>query len=341
MANYIALNAKYYKNDDYKKIMDHDFRLSKVDYLLKDSKYKNFAIEFEKFEDVKQKKEKVLKKKGTKEQSKENTLIEFVCALSNEETKKILNEKDGQLKLQNALKLTMEEISKKYGFTTLFCVFHGDEGHVKNGENINNFHAHLLFYNFDFKKEKSVLRNIKKDEWGKMQDLASKCFQSCGLNYVRGEKKETKEKDHLERRLFISTKKEAIKDIKNYVDNSTKNILENSQDNGIFGNKINEDLLTRNIQKEVLKALKFHVPSESEITQKKVIASNEFDILELRKDLTKVSSENTKLKNALKQQQEIIEKFEEVLNKKQEKDQEEITKKSMVIPKNSNISIDR
>ena len=40
-------------------------------------------------------KEKVLKKKGTKEQSKENTLIEFVCALSREETQKILNQKDG------------------------------------------------------------------------------------------------------------------------------------------------------------------------------------------------------------------------------------------------------
>ena len=117
--------------------------------------------------------------------------------------------------------------------------------------------------------------------------------------------------------------------------------MENSKENGLFSEKINEDLLTKNIQKEVLKALKFHIPSEEEITQKKVIASNELDILELKKDLTKVSSENTKLKNALKQQQEIIEKFEEVLNKKQEKEQEEITKKSMVMPKNPNISLDR
>lgn len=341
MANYIALNAKYYKNDDYKKIYEHDFRKSNVTYILKDSKYKNFSFEFEKFEDLKQKKQDVLKRKNTKEQAKENTLIEFVCALSNEETKKILQQENGEEKLKNALKLTMEEISKKYGFTKLFYVFHADEGHAKNGENFNNFHAHLLFYNFDFKKEKSVLRNIKKEEWSKMQDLASQCFQKCDLNFQRGEKKETKEKDHLERRLFIATKKEAIKDIKNYVNNSTKNILENSKESGIFSEKINEDLLTRNIKQEVLKALKFHIPSEEEITQKKLITSNELDILELRKDLTKVSSENTKLKNALKQQQEVIEKFEEVLNKKQEKEQEEITKKSMIIPKNSNISLDR
>ena len=61
-------------------------------------------------------------------------------------------------------------------------------------------------YQYDLK---SVLKGIKRDEWGKMQDLASKCFQSCGLNYVRGEKKETKEKDHLERRLFISNGKKS------------------------------------------------------------------------------------------------------------------------------------
>lgn len=50
--NYISLNAKYYKTQDYKHIYDHDFRLSPVSYKLKSTSYKNFSFEFEKFENL-------------------------------------------------------------------------------------------------------------------------------------------------------------------------------------------------------------------------------------------------------------------------------------------------
>ena len=88
MSNYISLHAKYYKTQDYKHIFEHDFRISNVTYKLQNSSYKNFSHEFANFEDLNSQKSQILAKKNTKSQAKENTIVEFVCALSNEQTKK-------------------------------------------------------------------------------------------------------------------------------------------------------------------------------------------------------------------------------------------------------------
>ena len=303
MSNYISLNAKYYKNADYKHIFEHDFRITPVTYKLQNTQYKNFSHEFEKFEDLSSKKAQILARKGTKEQGKENTIVEFVCSLSREQTEKILKEKDGYEKLNNALKMTMQEISKKYGFTSLFYAFHGDEGYKNNDKNVHNFHAHLCFYNFDFEKEKSVLRNIKKDEWGKMQDLAAQSFQKCRLDYVRGEKKESKEKDHLERKLFIGAKKEAIKDVNTYLEKSVNNIFENSTQKGMFSDKLDPNLLQQNIKKEVLKALKFDLVPKSDKEKIKKFDEQKLQIEMLKK-------ENLELQQIKKITEEVLNKFE-------------------------------
>lgn len=113
MSNYISLHAKYYKTQDYKHIFEHDFRISNVTYKLQNSSYKNFSHEFANFEDLNSQKSQILAKKNTKSQAKENTIVEFVCALSNEQTKKILAEKNGYEKLENALKLTRDKYTEK------------------------------------------------------------------------------------------------------------------------------------------------------------------------------------------------------------------------------------
>lgn len=303
MSNYISLHAKYYKSNDYKHIYEHDFRISNVTYKLQYSNYKNFNYEFEKFEDLSSQKAHILAKKNTKAQAKENTIVEFVCALSREETEKILKEKDGYEKLNNALKMTMEEISKRYGFTNIFYAFHGDEGYKNGADNIHNFHAHLCFYNFDFEKEKSVLRTLKKDDFAKFQDLAAECFKKCGLDFVRGEKKEVKGKDHLERKYYISSKKEVIKDINNYLDTSVKNVIHSSTEKGIFSNKLDTNLLKQNIKKEVLKALKFDLVPKSDKEKIK-----KFDEQKLQIDMLK--KENLELLEIKKEAIKLLEKFE-------------------------------
>lgn len=311
MSNYISLNAKYYKNDEFKKIYEHDFRKSDVTYLLKDTQYKNVNFEFDTFENLKAKKAHILAQKGKREQSKENTLIEFVCALSREETEKLLKSKDGYSKLEQALKQVMLDIQVRYGFTPIFGAFHGDEGHKNGKTNLHNFHAHLTFFNFDFEKERSVLRTIQKGEWSKMQDVAALAFEKHNLDFKRGEKKETKEKDHLERKLYIGAKKEAIKDINVYLETSVNNVIDNSIEKGIFSNKINETLLKQNIKKEVFKALKFDImpPKEKEKIKK-------HDELQLQNNMLKKEVEE--LQKIKQVAQTMIEDFENIDNLKKD-----------------------
>lgn len=303
MSNYISLHAKYYKNDDFKKIFEHDFRLSNVTYKLKSSSYQNFNYEFEKFEDLSNRKAQILKRKNTKAQGKENTIVEFVAALGKEETEKILKEKNGYEKLQNALKLTMTKISEKYGFTSIFFSFHGDEGYKNGADNVNNFHAHLCFYNYNFEKEKSVLRTLKKDDFSKFQDLAAKCFQDCGLDYKRGEKKEVKGKDHLERKYYISAKKLVSQDINQYLEKSSSCAIENSTEKKLFSEKIDNKLLKQNIKKEVLKALKYDIMPQSEKDKIK-----KFDELKLQNEALK--KENEELQKIKKVAETMITDFE-------------------------------
>lgn len=311
MSNYISLHAKYYKNTDYKKIFEHDFRVSHVTYKLKSTNYKNFNYEFEKFDDLSNRKAQILKRKNTKEQGKENTIVEFVCALGREETEKILAQKNGYEKLQNALKLTMTKISERYGFTSIFFSFHGDEGYKNGDDNVNNFHAHLCFYNYNFEKEKSVLRTLKKDDFSKFQDLAAKCFQDYGLDYKRGEKKEIKGKDHLERKYYISAKKLVSQDINQYLEKSSSCAIENSIEKGLFSDKIDNKLLKLNIKKEVFKALKFDIMPLKEKEKIK-----KFDELKLQNEALK--KENEELQQIKKVAQTMIQDFENLDNLKKD-----------------------
>ena len=197
----------------------------------------------------------------------------------------------------------MQDIQVKYGFRPIFGTFHGDEGYKNGKTNIHNFHAHLTFFNFDFEKERSVLRTIQKGEWSKMQDVAALAFKKHNLDFKRGEKKETKEKDHLERKLFIGAKREAIQDINKYLDTSVKNIIDSSTQKGIFSDKLDTNLLKQNIKKEVFKALKFDImPSKDKEKIKK------YDELNLQKDL--LQKENFELLEIKKISLELINKFE-------------------------------
>lgn len=313
--NYISLNAKYYKTLDYQHIYEHDFRMSNVTYKLKSTNYKNFSFEFAKFEDLHTSKAQIMKRKGTNLRENENSIVEFVAALSREQTEKILAEKNGYEKLQSALKMTMEKISERYGFTSIFYTFHSDEGYKNGADNIHNFHAHLTFYNYNFNKEKSVLKYIKKDEWGKMQTLAAECFQSCGLDYKRGEKKESKEKDHLERKVYIGAKKEAIKDINLYLENSVKNVLEHSIEKGIFSDKLDTSLLKQNIKKEVLKALKFDLVPQKDKDKIKKFDEQKLQVEALKKEVEELQ---TIKKEAIKllQKYENMDQSEQIENLK-------------------------
>ena len=245
MKNFISVNAKHYKRREINRISEHNFRLQKIGYLLPKAhiKYDNINIIYDntniiyenkidennltklgqytqnlneifnkkeldntlksQYELLLNKKEKIQYKNKSYAKSNESTLVEMVVALSEEQALNYLESgKDLGVGFDNFTK----KLCEKYGFTPLQVSLHLDEGNVENGVTKLNIHAHLTLFNFNFEKERSVLRTLKKQDYKDLQDLAANSFQEVGLNFVRGESKEITNKEHLERNDFILSK---------------------------------------------------------------------------------------------------------------------------------------
>lgn len=245
MKNFISVNAKHYKKREINRISQHNFRLQKIDYLLPKAhiKYDNINMIYDntniiydnkidenkltklgqytqnlnevfnkkelddilksQYELLLHKKEKIQYKNKSYAKSNESTLVEMVVALSEEQALNYLESgKDLGVGFDNFTK----KLCEKYGFTPLQVSLHLDEGNVENGVKKLNIHAHLTLFNFNFEKERSVLRTLKKQDYKDLQDLAANSFQEVGLNFIRGEGKEITNKKHLERNDFILSK---------------------------------------------------------------------------------------------------------------------------------------
>jgi len=209
LKNYISVNAKYYKKHRALKIQEHNNRISAIDYLLPKTEYKNITDtnlvdEFNKYykqqQQIQAKRKSYTKKNG-------NAIVEMVVALSEEMALQYLNQVNGEELLFKGFKQFQQDIEDRYGFKGLQVSLHTDEGYVDVNENIKyNIHAHLTFLNFDFQTEKTVLANLKRNDWSAMQDIAEDSFKKIGLDFIRGEKKEIASKDHLERNEYILKK---------------------------------------------------------------------------------------------------------------------------------------
>ncbi len=250
MRNYISVNAKHYKKKEINRISEHNFRLQKIGYLLPQEhiKYENVNIIYannitNKYENNltklgeysqnlssiynKKQLDNILKSQyqlllKTKEdiqyknksyaKSNESTLVEMVVALSEEQAKAYL--KDGKDLAIGFDRLALN-LQKKHGFTPLQTSIHLDEGYVdENGIVKNNIHAHLTFVNFNFDKQKVCLRNLKKQDYKDLQDLAANSFQEVGFDFIRGIDKEITKREHLEQNDFaISQQLQKIKQL--------------------------------------------------------------------------------------------------------------------------------
>lgn len=239
MRNYISVNAKYYTSKQVSKRAEHNNREAKIDYLLPSENriFQNIENNFgqfsmmEKFELMNQRKKQIQNQKGFFK-TDGNDLIEMVVSLSEEQALNYLNQEGGDDKLFSGFLQLAEDIKSNFGFEPVGVSLHLDEGFITpTGDIKYNIHAHLDFLNFDFKKEKTVLRNMKKQHWRDLQDLAEKSFKSKNLDFVRGEQKLDNSKDHLEKNDYIASKQQ--REI-----NSNQNTLTNHQN--ILNNLIEE-----------------------------------------------------------------------------------------------------
>lgn len=250
MKNYISVNLKHYKKKEIDRIARHNSRVEKINYLLKKEhiEYENVNIFYandlinkeghlltkvgeyspnqknlfskkdldlnmrRQYNLLINKKEAIQKQNKSYTKDNESTLIEMVVALSEEQAKAYL--KDGK-DLGIGFDRFALNLQKKHGFTPLQTSIHLDEGYVdENGIVKNNIHAHLTFVNFHFDKQKVCLRNLKKQDYKDLQDLAANSFQEVGFDFIRGIDKEITKREHLEQNDFaISQQLQKIKQL--------------------------------------------------------------------------------------------------------------------------------
>lgn len=198
-----------------------------------------------------------------------------------------------------------------------------------------NIHAHITFFNYDFEKEKSVLRTLQKQDFKEMQDIAANSFQKAGLNFIRGEGKEITNKKHLERNEFILSQQQ--QQIENY-DLILKSLIpkvnEEKKDLKALLNTFNKDSLeynlvynlvgsTMNLEKELRKYSKiedFNKETKDEITK---LLRRHVEKVEpvLGKDFYKLENSNALIHNL----EEFVQKISNVnleFTENQEKDEQ-------------------
>jgi len=75
---------------------------------------------------------------------------------------------------------------------------------IKSESLIRNIHAHVIFYNFDFKTKTSPLRKFTRKTWINFQDIAGQSFSKAG--FIRGISKDLTKKSHLKKSDFVNKK---------------------------------------------------------------------------------------------------------------------------------------
>lgn len=156
-----------------------------------------------------------------------NALFEHVLIFS-EELYSALERRNGTDRMKNALTILLERYSDtihaEYGFEPLGFDLHLDEGHLDpcSGQVRRNIHAHVQFYNYDFKKCVAPLRHLMKKglnedgqsnqlnpNFSRFQDIAAEVFQTIG--FKRGISKNVTGRKHAQKEAYVRKKLQATK----------------------------------------------------------------------------------------------------------------------------------
>lgn len=210
MKNFVAFTTQFFKNSNAQGELGHVNRVFKENKnAFSEYTKNNFGDDdlFKRYNDIYKRvneRKKELKLKRLNEKS--NTFIDGVAVFSldqwEELEKKHTSEEIKEL-VTERMNLFMSKFKDQFGFEPIGFNMHLDEGHEKN-QLVRNIHAHVSFFNYDFKKDKAPLRNINKKETAKMQDLLAESFEDLGFR--RGVSKEQTKKNHLEKEKFIEKK---------------------------------------------------------------------------------------------------------------------------------------
>lgn len=184
-----------------------------------------------------------------------NTLFEHVVILSVEQYEAIENKfgaPAAKKHVLRSLRKYADEIQAEFGFKPLGFDFHLDEGEKSQDGTIKrNIHAHVMFYNYDFKNKVAPLRGLmakgKNPETGKtnslnqnfqkMQDLVAGSFANLG--FERGISKGIDNPKHVKKANWVIKQREEgerqLKQILDQINTGVSN-LEKLQNQVELGN---------------------------------------------------------------------------------------------------------
>lgn len=214
MAAYVACNAKYYKASQWKGLAGHVHRQFEHDEnVVTHLSHENFGCQFADLPTLERRMMEAKQAAGLRArgfQADANVVLDNVLILSAqrvEELKAAYPYGYKQRILDAAVRLS-ERIRDAYGLEPMGIEFHWDEGHEgDDGVFKHNYHAHMQFFNFNFKELNQPLRRMKRDDFSKIQDLAGECYSHLG--FERGESKKASKNKHLEKKNHIKKKLES------------------------------------------------------------------------------------------------------------------------------------
>lgn len=214
MAAYVACNAKYYKASQWKGLAGHVHRQFEHDEnVVTHLSHENFGCQFADLPTLERRMMEAKQAAGLRArgfQADANVVLDNVLILSAQrvEELKAANPDGYKQKILDAAVRLSERIRDAYGLEPMGIEFHWDEGHEnKDGQFVHNYHAHMQFFNFDFKQLNQPLRRMKRDAFSKIQDLAGECYGHLG--FERGESKKTSKSNHLEKQGHVKQKIES------------------------------------------------------------------------------------------------------------------------------------
>lgn len=215
MAAYVACNAKYYKRGNWKGLSGHVHRQFENDENVRpELSHENFGRQFADLPTLEQRMMEAKQAAGLRArgfQADANVVLDNVLILSAErvEALKSANPDGYKSDILAAAVALSERVRDEYGLEPMGIQFHWDEGHDnKEGVFVHNYHAHMQFFNFDFKKLNQPLRRMKRDDFSKIQDLAGECYASLG--FERGVSKKASKNKHLEKSKFLEAHTEKL-----------------------------------------------------------------------------------------------------------------------------------
>lgn len=227
MANFVAVRTRYYKHQNGLGVLDHAHakrngytRSSNVHKDFSDDNGQGYFLGSKSSTEAYMKVyERHKKLKGKKPRSDMNTLFEHVVVLS-EEQYAALEKEHGKDKtkrvVMHRLSAYARDIQEEFGFEPLGVDLHLDEGTKQEDGSIKrNVHAHVMFYNYDFKRDLAPLRGLmvkgKKDgktldlnpNFQRMQDIAAERFE--GIGFRRGISQGIDNRKHEKKAQWIQT----------------------------------------------------------------------------------------------------------------------------------------